>query len=179
MTLPHATRREDTPEHTAPEALDPQRFRDALARFPSGVTVVTTRDQHGQPYGLTASAFTSVSLDPPLVSFCLAHSAACHPVFAGSDAFTVNVLAVQDTDLALRFARQGEDKFADKRMHGTREGAPTVADALAVLDCSVYARHPAGDHTILLGEVQQAQVRDGDPLVLWGKTFQRVTELAS
>lgn len=156
--------------------LDPDRFRQALAYFPSGVTIVTALDTTGTPHGFTASAFCSVSLDPPLVCACLARSARCHPVFAACDEFAVSVLRPEHTELALRFARKGEDKFAHGRFRRTTRRAVVVADALAAVECVVHDRYEVGDHTMLIGEVQQVHLSTGEPLVFFNRTFHHLAE---
>jgi flavin reductase ActVB len=159
------------------EVLGAARFKEALAQFPSGVTIVTTRDAAGSPHGLTASAFCSVSLVPPLVCVCVARSARCHPVFACRDEFAINFLRPEHADLARRFARTGGDKFAHGPFRHTDRRMIVIRDALAVLECVVHSRHAAGDHTMLVGEVRRAQLSAGEPLVFFNRAFHRVVEL--
>jgi flavin reductase ActVB len=148
------------------------RFRDALACFPAGVTVVTTLDAAGRRRGFTASSFCSVSLDPPLVLVCPARSADSFTAFARCRAFTVNVLRAQQADVARTFATRGADKFRTGRWSDTgHAGLPALDDALCTLDCAVYDRHDAGDHVILVGEVRAAVVREGEPLVHFARSF--------
>ncbi|WP_225448511.1 flavin reductase family protein [Streptacidiphilus sp. P02-A3a] len=153
---------------TAPE------FRTALARFPSGVTAVTTLDREGRPYGFTASSFCSVSLDPPLVLVCLARTAESYPVFAGCDRFGVSVLRPRHRELARLLATRGADKFGGGWAVPTASGIPVVPDALCVLDCTVHDRYTAGDHIILIGEVRTARVGPGEPLVSYGHALHRL-----
>nr|WP_042193110.1 flavin reductase family protein [Kibdelosporangium sp. MJ126-NF4]CEL20572.1 Nitrilotriacetate monooxygenase component B [Kibdelosporangium sp. MJ126-NF4]CTQ89483.1 Nitrilotriacetate monooxygenase component B (EC 1.14.13.-) [Kibdelosporangium sp. MJ126-NF4] len=158
-------------------AVDAGQFKAALAHFPSGVTIVTAVDDAGIPHGLTASAFCSVSLDPPLICVCVARSARCHPVFLRHDQFAVNFLRPEHTDLAMTFAGKREDKFTGGPFRQTDQRTVVLDDALAVLECVVHSRHDGGDHTILVGEVRRAVLTAGEPLVFFNKAFHRVAEL--
>jgi flavin reductase (DIM6/NTAB) family NADH-FMN oxidoreductase RutF len=146
-------------------ALTPTEFRAALRSFAAGVTVVTTRDREGRPSGLTASAFTSVSLDPPLVLVCVDHAATAHPDLRDRGWFAINVLRREQEALSRRFAVSGGDKFRGVPCHEGRTGLPLLDDALATLECRIVDTHEAGDHTIFIGQVESASVADGRPLV--------------
>ncbi|MBO1332641.1 flavin reductase family protein [Streptomyces sp. VRA16 Mangrove soil] len=146
-------------------------FRSAMARFPAGVVVVTTRGARGEPRGFTASSFCSVSLDPPLVLVCLANTADSYAAFADCGHFAVSMLGPEHRPLAQRFATKGADKFAPDGLSHTPSGLPVVAGALVELDCAVDARHPAGDHTILVGRVSGVRLGDGSPLVYYERNF--------
>jgi flavin reductase ActVB len=147
------------------------RFREAMARFPSGVTIVTTADDQRQPHGFTATAFCSLSVDPPLVLVCLAKGAECHPVFERAPAFAVNVIHPGQADLAVLFATRGADKFAAAQFDPGVGGVPTLPDACAVLECSTFARHDGGDHTILIGAVERVGIGDRSPAVYADRDF--------
>lgn len=149
----------------------PEEFRDAMARFPSGVVVVTARCEDGTPRGFTASSFCSVSLEPPLVLVCLADAADSALVFARCDHFAVSVLAPEHQHLALRFATKGADKFTDPLLQPCATGLPTVWRAPVQLDCAAYARYPAGDHTILVGRVTGVRLGEGSPMVYCEREF--------
>jgi flavin reductase (DIM6/NTAB) family NADH-FMN oxidoreductase RutF len=146
-------------------ALTPTEFRTALRNFAAGVTVLTTRDKDGRPSGLTAIAFTSVSLDPPLVLVCVDHGATAHPAFRAHGRFAVNVLRREQEALSRRFAASGGDKFDGVPCHAGTTGLPLLDDALATLECRVVEAHEAGDHTIFIGAVEAASVGAGRPLV--------------
>jgi flavin reductase ActVB len=149
------------------DALD---FRNALARFASGVTVVTCRDDAGQFAGFTASAFSSLSLNPPLVLVCLEKRADCWDAFMQASHFAVSVLAEGQWDVALRFATKGIDKFEGAPIErGEATGLPLVQGALVHLECRVYDRPDGGDHTILIGEVLRAASFDREPLVHYNR----------
>src|SRR5581483_337302 len=130
-----------------------------------GVTVVTTRDPEGQPRGLTASAFTAVSLVPPLVLVCIDHQATVYPAFARAEWFAVNVLGKSQEHLARLFAATGADRFAGVVYREGRAGLPVLDDAVATLECRVVHRYAGGDHTIFVGQVEGSAVAGGCPLV--------------
>jgi flavin reductase (DIM6/NTAB) family NADH-FMN oxidoreductase RutF len=151
-------------------------FRDALRHFPSGVTIVTMRDfATGQLHGLTVSAFASVSPKPPLVLISVDHRATAHQILEQEDAvFAVNILAHDQTDLSNRFAWvKDEDRFAEGNWGTAVTGAPILKDALAWLDCTVYARYAAGTHSVYIGEVQASEVprAEEQPLLYWNRGY--------
>jgi flavin reductase ActVB len=152
-------------------------FREAMKRFASGVTIVTTVDQDGEWKGFTASAFCSVSLDPPLVLVCQARTSTSHAAFARCDRFLINILGAEHQELALRFARSGGDKFTGGEFRPSRTwGLPLLPDALAVVRCEVHARHEGGDHDIYIGEVRSCRVRDGAPVLHFDSRFWALTD---
>ncbi|NYF59549.1 flavin reductase family protein [Micromonospora purpureochromogenes] len=152
--------------------VDPAAYREAMARFPSGVAIVTTHDEDGTPYGFTASSFCSVSLDPPLVLVCLARSANSFPVFQRSRHFAVSFLRSHHVDLAKRFASKSPDKFGAGGFVRTDGGATVLREALAAVECVIDSRHVAGDHVILVGGVQRVVLPDdGSPVVYFDRGF--------
>jgi flavin reductase ActVB len=151
--------------------LDKQTFRNAMANFPSGVTIVTTIDRSGKKWGFTASSFSSVSMDPPLVLVCLAKSAESHASFKAAGRFSINVLKTEHEALAYRFAKKGIDKFAGVSTLREAEGGILFNDALVTLGCRTHSLVDAGDHTILLGEVTRADVNPGEPLLHYDRRF--------
>lgn len=159
----------------APEVLgatEPAAFRDAMSRFASGVTIVTTIDSDGTWKGFTASAFCSLSLDPPLVLVCQARSSSSHETFMSCERFLVNILGVQHEDLAMRFARSGGEKFASTPFEPSRRsGLPVLPDALAAIGCRVRDRHDGGDHDIYVGSVYSCRLRDGAPMLHFNSRF--------
>ncbi|MEV8441838.1 flavin reductase family protein [Actinosynnema sp. NPDC051121] len=140
-------------------------FKEALSRWASGVTVVTTADGGRDPHGFTATSFTAASLAPPMVLVCLDRSAACLPAFLRSDWLAVHLLRRAQQPLAERFARKGTDKFAGLRTRSGLGGVPLLDGALAVLECGVAGRFDAGDHVVLLAEVRRSATDDGEPLL--------------
>jgi flavin reductase (DIM6/NTAB) family NADH-FMN oxidoreductase RutF len=140
-------------------------FRAALARFASGVTVVTVRDADGADHGMTVSAFTSLSLDPPLVLACLDVTATLLPHLRGTTMFGVSILAEGQAALSARFADQGVVRFDGVAVTHAPEGPALIAGAAAHLVCRRIAEHPGGDHVIIVGEVQHAATHGDAPLV--------------
>ncbi len=151
-------------------------FRDAMATFPSGVMIVTTADDEGRWWGFTASAFCSVSMDPPLILVCLAETAQCHPVFVRAARFIVHLVPPDHAELAVRFATRGADKFADKGFRPDEHGLPRLDDASVTLDCATHEVHPAGDHSILVGRVERAHVGTRRPAVYFRRDFHRLAD---
>jgi flavin reductase ActVB len=151
-------------------------FREAMSRFASGVTIVTTVDEDGVWKGFTASAFCSLSLDPPLVLVCQARTSSSYDAFVRSDRFLVNILGEEHRELALRFAHSGGDKFAGGpfRAHGAT-GLPVLPDALAVVCCEVWNRHDGGDHDIYIGAVRSCTARAGAPMLHFDSGFWELT----
>ncbi|WP_052865666.1 flavin reductase family protein [Streptomyces niger] len=148
-------------------------FTLALSRVPSPVTVVTTTDATGRHWGFTASSFSSLSLDPPLILVCPAKSAGSHRAFVTADRFMVNVLAADQADIAARFARAGTDKFAGGEMVPCEFGLPGLPSAVARLACTRYDVLDGGDHSILVGHVDATGVTARAPLVYHDRDFAR------
>ncbi|MEV0384170.1 flavin reductase family protein [Nonomuraea sp. NPDC050643] len=155
--------------HSGNGHLDSRRFRQVLGRFATGVVAITAVDpEDGQPCGLAANSFTSVSLDPPLVAFCVAHTSTSWPRVRGAKVVTVNVLAEDQREVCTQMATKGGDKFAGLAWTGSPGGNPVLEGALAWLDCIVEAEHPAGDHNIVVARVLQLDTHaDGGPLVFF------------
>lgn len=133
--------------------MDVKDYRRALGSFPTGVTIVTAFDEMGEPWGLTANSFTSVSLEPPVISVCVAKSGRVFPTLTKSTRFAVNILSDQQRDLAMHFASDAENRFTGTKWEAQADGAPMFPNASARLNCIVHDRVDAGDHEILLGKV--------------------------
>jgi flavin reductase (DIM6/NTAB) family NADH-FMN oxidoreductase RutF len=154
--------------------IDRTELRRVMGHFATGVTVITTRDLDGKPYGLTANALCSVSLSPPLLLVCIDKGAESHPAFDGSRRFAINILGIEQEDLSRRFAVSGGDKFVDVPYRtGTLE-VPLLEGALGVAECRVVSVHDAGDHTIFVGEVEHLEAADGDPLLFFRGRYRRL-----
>ena len=154
---------------------DKQALRRALGAFATGVTIVTTVTREaGEPVGFTANSFTSVSLDPPLLLVCLAHTAASYDAFRAAESFAVNVLAADQQETAMRFATRGVDKFGPTPWHPGHLGAPLIEGCLARFDCAMHQRVTAGDHDILMGRVIGFSRHEGEALLYHGGAFQRL-----
>jgi flavin reductase (DIM6/NTAB) family NADH-FMN oxidoreductase RutF len=136
-------------------------MRRALGHFATGVTVVTAR-AGGEPVGMAANSFTSVSLEPPLVLFCAGAESETWPRIRAAAGFCVNVLGHPQRQLAVTFARKGSDRYEGVELVEDGERPPRLAGALAHIDCRIAAEHPGGDHTIVVGEVERLAVAEGE-----------------
>jgi len=148
-----------------------ERFREAMASYPSGVTIVTTTDEQGVWRGFTATSFTSLSVDPPLALVCLARTAQCHAAFEKARSWVIQVVPSRRADLAKRFATRGADKFGQGDFQADAAGHPVLQEAAAVLQCEAYVRHDVADHTILVGRVQDVRLHDAPPAVYFRRGF--------
>jgi 3-hydroxy-9,10-secoandrosta-1,3,5(10)-triene-9,17-dione monooxygenase reductase component len=155
----------------ASPAPDPRSFRDALGRFATGVAFVTAAPD-GEPAGLIVNSLTSVSLEPPLVAFCPSRSSLTWSRMRRAARFGVNVLGRQHEPFAVRATPAGADRFADLHWQPGRGGAPLLTDALATLECEIVAEHPAGDHWIVVGRVDDLRISQvSEPLVFFAGAF--------
>ncbi len=158
-------------------AITANSFRDALRHFPAGVTIVTMKTDQ-EVHGLTVSAFASISPDPPLIMVVIDHKHRAFSILEQDEAvFAVNILGQDQKHLSDRFAwLEDEDRFKEGDWHVALTGAPVLKDALAWLDCTVYARYSAGTHHIYVGEVQASSVPrpDGSPLVYWNRDYRKL-----
>ena len=135
-----------------------------MGRFASGVTVVTAKGGDGLPCGMTVSAFSSVSLEPPLILVCIDKRASIHDSLKEGSHFAVNILAEEQEVISRRFASKEEDRFGGVGYKDGITGAPLLDGAIAYLECRVAHEYPGGDHTIVVGEVIHTQVTEGRPL---------------
>ena len=133
---------------------DIRAYREALGSFPTGVAVVTAAGA-GSHIGITVNSFASVSLDPPLVLWCMDRKSGRHDLFAAAPAFTVNILGTEHRGVSARLARPGEHALEGIALIPTELGPPALADSLAVFECTTEKVIEAGDHTILLGRVSR------------------------
>lgn len=154
--------------------MDDARFKEAMSRFASGVTVVTT-EHDGTPYGMTVASFASLSLHPPLVLVCIERSAKSHDAIRASGRFGVSILAQSQADVSGRFASKAEDKFAGITTRRGEHGLPLIDGAICTLECRVYGELPGGDHTIFVGEVLDSETSDGAPLVYYRSSYREIT----
>ena len=154
-----------------PVPIDATDFRHVMRKFATGVTALTVRDGD-RIHGMTANAFASVSLNPTLVLVCIEKGNVTHDSVSRAHNFAINILSAEQELLAKRFAKQiaaPADPFTDVSFHATATGAPIIDDCVAYVDCRVIAAHDAGDHTIFVGQVEDAgygRARDRAPL-LW------------
>ncbi|HEX9466893.1 MAG TPA: flavin reductase family protein [Acidimicrobiia bacterium] len=139
---------------------DDARFRTVLGHFATGVTIITAMDD-GEPVGIAANSFTSLSLDPPLVLFCVAHSSSTWPRIERTGRFAVNILGEHQEKLSQLFAAKGADRFGQTNWRVGVSGSPVLEDAMAYVDCTMEAQYPGGDHSIVVGRVVDLDVREG------------------
>ncbi len=165
-----------SPSHTEYRSgSDPRILRDALGTFATGVTVVTSLGDNGEPVGLTANSFTSVSLDPPLLLVCPARSASTTSALEASDHFAINVLRSDQQHISTLFATKGTDRFSEIAFDTCEHGVPIIHDALANFECRKHAVHDGGDHLILIGEITRVRFTpDHDPLLYYGGQYRNL-----
>lgn len=152
-----------------PDQENERAFRDALGRFATGVTVVTTQGPDG-PLAITANSFAAVSLAPPLVLWSPARMSSRFAVFAGARHFAIHILGAGQTDVARHFTKQGGD-FSGVPIETSPAGVPLIEGCLARFECRLHAAHEGGDHLIIVGEVERVQFEDGAPLVFHAGHF--------
>jgi flavin reductase (DIM6/NTAB) family NADH-FMN oxidoreductase RutF len=156
--------------------IDKNELRRVMGHFATGVTVITALRKSGEMHGLTANAFTSVSLVPPLLLVCVDKNAESYPCFDETRVFTVNILAHDQEALSRKFAVSGGDKFQGVAYHTGANGAPILDGALAYVECKVVQAFDGGDHTIYLGEIEQAEAREGKPLMFFRGGYRELGE---
>lgn len=141
-------------------------LREVMGSYPTGVTIVSTVDQSGDPVGLTVNSFTSLSLDPPLVLVCIGRSSRSHDRLVKGSHFSVNVLSSDQSELAIRFATDPPDgRFDSVDWHRGPSGSPIFRESTATLECSVHGVLDGGDHSILVGRVDAAVLSDRPALI--------------
>lgn len=171
----------NTTETQHPQGVDQAIFRNVVGHFASGVTVITTA-VNGQLYGTTASAVSSLSMEPPMMLACLNRSSSTHDRVVEAGVFGINILAEDQGGLAFHFGRKGEDKFSTVDYTLSPEGVPLIDGALATIVCQVAETPTGGTHTVFLGLVTQAEAHNREPLAYYRGTMGRlepVKELAA
>jgi flavin reductase (DIM6/NTAB) family NADH-FMN oxidoreductase RutF len=151
-------------------------LRRAMGCFATGVTVITTRDQTGKPFGLTANAVTSLSLDPPLLLICVDRKAETYPHFFDSKIFVLNILSEGQEEVSRRFATSGGEKFAGLDYCLGKLGTPILAGTLGFIECRIIETIEGGDHVIHIGEVEEAEWREGSPLLFFRGKYGRLRD---
>lgn len=148
-------------------------FRSVMSSFATGVTIATAGLADGSRVGITVNSFTSVSLDPPLVMFCIDKRAMSLPVFKEASGYAINVLTVQQEHIARAFAvpGQGQERWTHGVFTEGSNGAPLLEGALATIDCAHYAQHEGGDHVLLVGRVMVMSRHEGQPLIYWNSGY--------
>ena len=148
-------------------SVSPDEFRSVLGRFPSGVTVVTTTARDRSDQGMTVSAFCSVSLEPPLVLICIEKTASAYDALTTAPGFVVNILSASQEQIARRFSIVDIDRFEGVGYSRSQNGFAVLDDVLGVIECATFAMHDAGDHTIIVGEVEAARAENRTPLLYY------------
>lgn len=156
------------------DGVTPQQFKDVVANFATGITLVTTSNAQGGPAGLLVNSLSSVSLDPPLILFCLAKTSQLHPIFGAIDQFAVNLLNTEQEWLVKQFTSAQTDRWAGVDYVMSRD-TPIIATSLAHIECDVVARHDAGDHTIYVGQAVNMSQGEGKPLLYYNRQFGEFT----
>jgi 3-hydroxy-9,10-secoandrosta-1,3,5(10)-triene-9,17-dione monooxygenase reductase component len=155
---------------------DDRRFRDVFGHFVTGVTIVTAMDGDA-PVGMAANSFTSLSLAPPLVLFCVADSSSTWPRIESAGRFAINILGEEHESLSQLFALKGADRFSKVQWRRGISGAPVLDDAIAYIDCEFEAKHPGGDHQIVVGRVVDVDMRqDARPLVFFKGAYRKIRD---
>ena len=157
-------------------AFDARELRKVMGCFATGVTVITTRDQSGSPYGLTANAVTSLSLVPPLLLICVDRKAETYPHFFDSKIFVLNILGEDQEAVSRRFATTGGDKFTGLTYRLGNLGTPILEGTLGCVECRIIETIEGGDHVIHIGEVEHAEWRDGRPLVFYRGKYRQLAD---
>jgi flavin reductase (DIM6/NTAB) family NADH-FMN oxidoreductase RutF len=159
-------------------SLSSSEFRKALGHFTTGVTVVTVEREPGKVHGMTANSFTSVSLDPMLILVCVDHRAKMLPLLEKKKHFGVSVLKTGQEAISEYFAKREHSSEAEQRLgihfRQTPGGAPVIDGTLLQMGCRVLASHVAGDHTIFVGEVQDAEMHEGEPLLYFRGEYRKI-----
>ena len=154
--------------------IEPQELRRVMGHFATGVTIITTVDKNGVPNGLTANAFMSLSLNPPLVLISVDKGATCYNCFELQNGFTVNFLSEDQEEISRRFATKGADKFAGLKWHPGSNGAAVIEGALGFVECKITQSHDGGDHSIVVGEIVNAGASGERPLLFFRGKYQRL-----
>jgi flavin reductase (DIM6/NTAB) family NADH-FMN oxidoreductase RutF len=147
--------------------VDPVLFRSVLGRFATSVTVLSARDARGKDHGMTASAFSSVSLDPPLVLTCVDKTASIYPTLFETDHIGISILGEHQENSSRRFADKDADRFDAREIQRGEHGVALLRDAHAHIEARIVARHDAGDHTIFVAAVEKAEALGGRPLLYY------------
>ncbi|MCL6444596.1 MAG: flavin reductase family protein [Alicyclobacillus sp.] len=153
--------------------MDPQEYRKAMSLFATGVTVVTTMDR-GSVHGMTANAFTSVSLDPPLVLVSVDKRAETHALIPECEVFGINILRSDQEDFSRYFSKKDDSMKESPDLFEWIDGIPVLKDCLCRIACRLWKVYEGGDHSIFLGEVACIKASDGDPLLFFSSRYHRL-----
>ena len=154
--------------------IDSQELRNVMGHFATGVAVITTKDKTGQSFGLTANAFTSLSLNPPLALICIDKKVQCYYCFDESKVFAVNILNEGQEELSRRFATKGIEKFDGIKCHMGMNGLLLLDDAIGYIESEIVKSYDGGDHTVYVGEVVNATATGDSPLIFFKGKYHRL-----
>lgn len=162
--------------NTSPvDPVDPAAFRQAMGLFATGVGIVSLAKEDGSPSGITANSIVSVSLEPMLVCWSIQNGSSLFDVYATADHFAISILNADQRELALRYAARGDSLTQKTDFDTTQRGLPVIAGAVSVIECRHWSAYPAGDHTMIFGEVVGIAANEGvDPLGFFGGRFCRI-----
>ncbi|MFV8784214.1 flavin reductase family protein [Microbulbifer sp. SA54] len=155
-------------------ALEPMQLRQVFGQFATGVTIVTTGSDTGEAVGMTVSSFNTVSLEPPLILWCIDKKTGCFDAFNHCEHFAIHVLSEQQDNLSSLFARRGVDKFSGLDYHLNDRGVPLLHEYCARLQCTLTARYEGGDHLIMVGRVDAMHTQDRAPLIFHRGQYARI-----
>ena len=156
-------------------SIDPREFRDALGQFATGVCVIGANPEGWEPFGMTVNSFASVSLDPPLVLWSLQNDSEMFDAFEASGGFTVNILRAGQQELSNQYAKKGDHILDAEHFEIGESGQPVMPATLVSFECDMEARHPGGDHVILVGRVTHMTHREaGAPLLFSAGSYQEL-----
>jgi len=155
-------------------SVSPDIFKKTLSKFASGVTVVTSADAKGKLFGITVSAFCSVSLEPPLIMVSIEKGTGTHHALSADGHFNVHVLAEGQEEISNRFASRSEDKFVGFEFAKDERGIPVIEGTLAAIKCRKFSEADGGDHTIFIGEVIESEINEGFPLLYWQYNYKEI-----
>ena len=158
-------------------SIDQREFRNAVGCFATGVTVITTLDSNGEKVGITANSFSSLSLDPPLILFCVDSKINSFDAFENCANFIVNVLHEEQQDISNNFARSSDEKWDGVLHEFGKNGCPSFGNSIAVLECKKDAIHEGGDHLIIVGEVTNIKydVENNRPLLYYNGSYSSIS----
>ena len=146
-------------------------FRNCLAKFATGVTVVTCTDDDGRPYGITANSLSSVSLEPRLILWNVAKVSNSLQAFLDAEYFAINILASDQQQLSAHFAKSDHTLFDSVDILRSEENVPLIPGTLARFECHTHQVHDSGDHYIIIGEVVRFEARDAEPLLFFNGNY--------
>jgi flavin reductase (DIM6/NTAB) family NADH-FMN oxidoreductase RutF len=156
-------------------SFDSREFRDALGQFATGVCVVTASPEGWEPFGMTVNSFASVSLDPPLVLWSLQNDSEMFDAFDKTSRFGVNILRADQQDLSNQYAKKGDHSLTAEHFEMGDSGTPVMPASLVSMECELEARHPGGDHVILVGRVTSFTQREaGAPLLFCAGAYRQL-----